>query len=86
VPRDGHQEGREEKEREAQLSLLKFLGLSEVLEPEPPEEVVDELLSLVELPGLGRAFRCRRCNSVFVSRNDFERHRAVCQGARSRPS
>jgi hypothetical protein len=72
VPRQGR---REDEERERRLTLLKFLGLSEVLEPGPPEEVVDELLAVTELPGLGRAFKCRVCGALFVSRDDFERHR-----------
>lgn len=72
MPRDGR---REDEERERQLTLLKFLGLSEVFEPEPPEEIVDGLLSIVELPGLGKVFRCRACGSLYVGRDDFERHR-----------
>ena len=86
MPRDGHQGGREE-EGERQLTLLKFLGITEVFEPEPPEEVVDVLLSIVELPGLGRAFKCRVCGALFVSRDDFERHRLspdpLCQAKRA---
>jgi predicted RNA-binding Zn-ribbon protein involved in translation (DUF1610 family) len=86
VPRDGRRDDREGEERRRQLTLLKFLGLSEVLEPEPPEEVVDGLLSIVELPGLGKAFKCRVCGSLYVSRDDFERHRASpdpdCRGRR----
>jgi phage FluMu protein Com len=69
-----------------QRTLLEYLGLSEVFGPEPKEEVVDDLLSVVELPGLGRAFKCRVCNALFVSLGDFERHRTSpdpdCRGKR----
>jgi DNA-directed RNA polymerase subunit F len=89
VSRQGHHFSEEERRR-LQKTLLEYLGLSEVLEPEPPEEVVDDLLSVVELPGLGRACRCRICNALFVSRDDFERHRLnpdpLCRERRLRPA
>ena len=87
MPRQGRRDDRGEEERERRLTLLKFLGLSEALEPEPKEEVVDELLAMTKLPCLGIVYKCRICDALFVSLGDFERHRLnpdpLCQAKRA---